>query len=113
MKHGSPVQAPDEALESLLRESAPGAFRAGFAGRVMARLQAAQDSASPPTAQADLFSLWTWRLFPRVAVAAALLAAGLAAWNLGAQREGVWLERLVSLPACTLENSLSQLEDPS
>jgi hypothetical protein len=100
-------RGPGEALERLMRESAPRTFRPGFSGRVMARLAAGEAARG----ELDPFATWTWRLFPRVAIAASLLAVGLAAWNLGAQREGTWLDRLVSLPAVTLDNSLSLMED--
>jgi hypothetical protein len=102
----TPEHGSEGALERLLRESAAPGFRPGFSGRVMARLEANQRAGAEPFAQ------WTWRLFPRVALAAALLTACLVAWNLKGG-EGAWLDRLLSLPACTLDNSLAQLEDVS
>ncbi|MDP2361794.1 MAG: hypothetical protein Q8O14_13770 [bacterium] len=95
-------------LERLVAESAIHSFRPGFAGRVLARLEAERRTA----AEVNPFWQWTWRLFPAAGTALFLLAAGLAAWNLAAQPEGVWLDRLLNLPAETLENGLvAQLED--
>jgi hypothetical protein len=49
-----------------------------------------------------------------VAAVAVLLLVAVAAWNLGTTRHaGGWMDRLLSLPAATLDNSLSlsQMED--
>jgi hypothetical protein len=101
--------ATNPRLEKLLRESGESSFAPGFSHRVLARLQA---QAERP--EAELFSLWTVRLFPRVAAVAVLLLVAVAAWNLGTTRHaGGWMDRLLSLPAATLDNSLSlsQMED--
>ncbi|MFA7332311.1 MAG: hypothetical protein WC326_14670 [Candidatus Delongbacteria bacterium] len=102
------IQAPDR-LEELLRASADGTFAPGFSQRVLSRLEL-----RPGRPEAELVALWTCRLFPRVAVAAGLLLVAMAAWNVGSTAgAGDWVDRLLSLPAATLDNSLalSQLED--
>jgi len=101
------MNSDDGRLVDLLREGAGGAFRPGFSGRVLARMEALEREGvadAPP---------WTWRLFPRVALAATALVACLAVWNLGSGTTGTWTDRLLGLPAPTLENSLewANLED--
>lgn len=105
------VPASQERLERLLRESGEAAFAAGFSRRVVERLNRAVEPG-----EAELYSLWTWRHFQRVALVASLLLVAVAAWNLqSAGKSGHWLDRVLNLPAATLDNSLtwSQQEDVS
>ena len=95
------MSSDEEKLDDLLREGAGGAFRPGFSGRVLARLEAL-DRDGAANAQP-----WTWRLFPRVALATGALAVVLAAWNLGIGTGEAWTDRLLCLPSPTLENSLA------
>jgi|GEM_PF-1962248 len=97
------------ALEALLREHLPARLPAGLADRVVQRLQLQAVRTPSPL---ELSWAHTWRYFPVTAAAALLLVAGLAAWNLHSRPEGPWLDRVLALPAETLDNALTtQWED--
>jgi len=110
MRHAD--SAREERLASLLRDSARSSLRPGFADRVMARLEAERLGAGRAAAAPDLFWLAAWRLFPAVAAATLLLTFGLAWWNVASQPDGTWWDRVLTLPAETLDNGLvAQMED--
>lgn len=106
----NPTPGSEELLVGLLRQHLPGSLEPGFSGRLMDRL--ALEESGPAGARAETLWTLTWRFFPATAAAALLLLVGMAAWNLKARPEGLWLDRLLALPAETLDNAMTaQLED--
>jgi hypothetical protein len=99
-------------LAALLRQHLPQDLAPGLSGRVLKRL--ALEEGTWPQVRVETVWTHTWRLFPATAAAALLLMAGLAAWNMQTRPDGAWLDRVLALPAETLDNALTaQLEDIS
>lgn len=108
--HSQKDSSRKDPLDRLVADSAERSFAPHFAGRVMDRLPGLE-------ANDERFAALLWARFQRVAVAASIAAAGLAAYNTAQTADAGYaasaVESVLALPPLTLDAAFDLDADAS